>query len=169
MTENTNQGALPMPAAGGQYIPVGSSSISAPLLMEGANYDAHLHNLGVLAKEARAEYSSAELTLASASAARQRAEHDMAAVEQMASGLAAQDFGDLHVGNMASLHEMLARQVAQARQAEQAAQETLATSEQVIELCVSSAAVFQRDHGQLAEAHASAPHAAKTREAYQPL
>ena len=137
--------------------------------MEGANYDAHLHNLNVIAKEARAEYSSAELTLASASAARQRAEHAMNAVEQMAAGLAAQDFGEVHVGNMASLHEMLSRHVAQAQAAERAASESLATSEQLIEMCVSSATVFQRDHGQLAEAHANAPHAAKTREAYQPL
>jgi hypothetical protein len=160
--------ANPGPAA--QFVAVGAgSTISAPVLMEGANYDAHLHNLNVLAKEARAEYSSAELTLASASAARQRAEHAMAAVEQMAAGLAAQDFGETHVGNMASLHEMLARQVEQSRTAEHAAQESLATSEHLIELCTSAAAVFQRDHGQLAEAHANAPHAAKTREAYQPM
>jgi hypothetical protein len=150
-------------------VPVGAVSISAPVLMEGANYGAHLHNLNVIAKEARAEYASAELSLASASAARQRAEHAMAAVEQMAVGLAAQDFGETHVSNMASLHELLARHVAQARAAEQAAQESLATSEQLIELCTAAANVFQRDHGQLAEAHANAPHAAKTREAYQPM
>jgi hypothetical protein len=146
-----------------------AASISAPVLMEGANYGAHLHNLGVIAKEARAEYASAELTLASACAARQRAEHAMNAIEQMAVGLAAQDFGESHVGNMASLHELLARHVAQARAAEHAATESLATSEQLIEMCVNAAAVFQRDHGQLAEAHATAPHAARTREAYQPM
>jgi hypothetical protein len=137
--------------------------------MEGANYGAHLHNLGVIGKEARAEYASAELTLASAAAARQRAEHAMNAIEQMAVGLAAQDFGESHVANMTTLHELLARHVAQARAAEHAAQDSLATSEQLIEMCANAAAVFQRDHGQLAEAHASAPHAARTREAYQPL
>jgi hypothetical protein len=93
----------------------------------------------------------------------------MAAVEQMAVGLAAQDFGEVHVANMTTLHELLARHVAQARAAEHAAGESLATSEQLIEMCVNAANVFQRDHGQLAEAHANAPHAAKTREAYQPL
>jgi hypothetical protein len=145
------------------------ASISAPVLMEGANYHAHLHNLQVIAREAQHEYHSAELTLASASAARQRAEYSMAAVEQMATGLAAQDFGEVHVGNMATLHELLARHVQHARTAEHAAQESLATSEQLIEVCMATAATFQRDHGQLAEAHAAAPHAAKTREAYQPM
>ena len=160
--------ALAAMPTGVGIVPTGGT-INAPVLMEGANYHAHLHNLNVIAKEARHEYSSAELTLASASAARQRAEHSMAAVELMAAGLAAQDFGDVHVGNMASLQELLARHVEHARTAERAAQESLATSEQLIEVCMATAAAFERDHGQLAEAHASAPHAAKTREAYQPM
>ena len=163
----TNQGT-PINTTAGQFVPVGAS-INAPVLMEGANFHAHLHNLQIIAKEAQHEYHSAELTLASASAARQRAEHAMTAVEQMAAGLAAQDFGDAHVDNMASVHELLARHVEHARTAERAAQESLATSEQLIEMCLATAATFQRDHGQLAEAHASAPHAAKTREAYQPM
>ena len=160
--------AAPINTTAGQFVPVGTS-ISAPVLMEGANYHAHLHNLQVIAREAQHEYHSAELTLASASAARQRAEYSMAAVEQMAAGLAAQDFGAVHVGNMASLHELLARHVEHARTAERAAQESLATSEQLIQVCLATAAAFQRDHAGLAEAHASAPHAAKTREAYQPM
>jgi hypothetical protein len=171
MSETTvSRTGLANPGSAAQFVAVGAgSTISAPVLMEGANFDAHLHNLEVIAKEATHEYNSAELTLASASAARQRAEHAMTAVEQMAVGLAAQDFGDAHVGNMATLHDLLSRQVAQARTAEHAAQESLATAEQVITVCVAAAATFKRDHGQLAEAHASAPHAAKTREAYQPM
>jgi hypothetical protein len=150
-----------------RYVPVAGAPVGASMLMEGANYDAHLHNLGFLLGQAQREYAAAELTLASAAATRKRAENDIAAAERMAAALSAQDFGQEHVAHMVALQELLAAQVAAARAAHEAAFESTLANEHVIEVCSAAEAAFRRDHQQLAEAHATAPHAAKTREAYQ--
>ena len=144
-------------------------SVRAPQLMEDATYSAHLHNLEQVGLDAQDALTTAELTLSAASQARERAEAAMAAVELMAQGLAAQDFGAEHVANMHTLQELLAAQVRHAQAAEQAAHASLEAAEQVNELCRTAAAAFRRDHQQLAEAHAAAPHPARTREAYQPM
>jgi hypothetical protein len=158
--------AAPVPVAA-VHVPLGAAPVGASMLMEGANYDAHLHNLGFLLRQAQREYTAAELTLASAAATRKRAENDIAAAEQMATALASQDFGGEHVANMVALQELLAVQVAAARAAHEAAFESTLANEHVIEVCAAAESAFRRDHQQLAEAHADAPHAARTREAYQ--
>jgi hypothetical protein len=147
------------------YIP----HVRPPQLIEGATYTAHLHNLQQLALDAQDARTTAELTLSAAAQARLRAESAMAAVELMAQGLAAQDFGQAHVGNMHTLRELFAAQVRHAQNAEQAAHASLQAAEQVNDLCRTATTAFRRDHQQLAEAHAAAPHPARTREAYQPL
>jgi hypothetical protein len=168
VTDSSNANPSPGPVAVvASYVPVGGAPVFASQLLEGANYDAHRYNLGFLLLQAQREYASGELTLAAATATRQRAEYDMAAAEQMSANLTVQDFGVEHVHYMTDLGETLAAQVFAARDAENAARDALATNEHIIEVCVTAEAAFRRDHGQLAEAHANAPHAAKTREAYQ--
>lgn len=153
------------PFASGALVP----SVQAPRLMEGATYDAHLHNLEQLGLDADQARTTAEMTLSGASQAQQRSERSMAAVELMAQGLAAQDFGEQHVANMTTLGDLFAVQARHARAAVQAAQESLEASEQVAESVRFAVVAFRRDHSGLAEAYQSAPHPAKSREAYNPM
>jgi hypothetical protein len=146
-----------------------SANVTPPNLMEGATYDAHLHNLEQIGLDAERAKTTAELTLSAAVQAQHRATKAVEAVELMAQGLAAQDFGEQHVANMNTLQELFAIQARHAETAVKAATASLDASEQADTTCHAAVAAFRRDHGQLAEAYQSAPHPAKSREAYQPM
>ena len=145
------------------------ASVEPPQLMEGATYGAHLHNLEQIGLDADRSHTTAELTLSGATQAQHRAERAMEAVELMAQGLAAQDFGEQHVANMHLLQELFALQARHAAAAVKAGQESLSAAEQTADVCGYATVAFRRDHEHLAEAYASAPHPAKSREAYRPM
>jgi hypothetical protein len=146
-----------------------TTAVEPPRLMEGATYAAHLHNLTQLGIDALMARTNAELASSSAARARQLSDQAMQAVEQMAQGLAAQDFGAEHIANANILGELFAIHQVHAYNAALAAQSSLHASDQVDRACRTAVAAFRRDHGQLAEAHAVAKFPAKSREAYQPL
>lgn len=90
-------------------------------LIEGASYQAHLHNLGVLLRQAQHDYAAGELALASATATRARAANDAAAAGRMAAALRHRDFGFEHTLHMIGLQESLAVQAMHARTTERGA------------------------------------------------
>ena len=98
-----------------------------------------------------------------------RAENLLEAALHMEIGVYRHDFGAEHKANMHTVSELLTRQLAAARATRRSARESLSATADIIASATCAATAFERDHGQLAEAHATAPHAAKTREAYQPL
>jgi len=152
-------------ATGGLITP---APISMPSILTDANYHNHLTNLGTIAGESTQQMSAAQLAATAANAARQRAVNMLNALDHIAAGLASQDFGSEHVGNVANLQELMARLAQLSAIAEQAAIQAIEVSTQVVAAAAASAAAFRRDHQVLAEAHAASPHPARTREAYQP-
>ena len=137
----------------------------AQMQSEVVTYDTHVHNLTVLQGEARAEYEAAELGREAAEAVARRAEQDAQHAEAMMAGLAAADFGQKHVANMATLQELFANQVQVSRNLRASTAALMEQSEALIAEAERARREFEADHRQLAEAHADAPHAAK-REGY---
>lgn len=147
-------------------MPAGAQAVQVP---EGANYYTHLSALACLLALARDERASGELAVNSAQAMCLRGENLLAAALRMEVGVCRHDFGPEHKANMHAVSELLTVQLATARTTRRLTRESLSGADDLIRACTHAAAAFQADHGQLAEAHANTSHAAKTREAYQPL